>query len=403
MKRFNTFCFLDSNQYLHREKTHELLVAAGSVRKFESSASDALKKLQEFIDEKKCWLFGHLAYDLQTSEHFKPSEKDDKLKFADACFFEPEIVLQIKDRHLTINASNPDQIFENILAADPSDGYSITVSKTIRNKIDHAEYIDIIKKLQQHIHRGDCYEINFCQEFFAEGVQVDAFALYEGLNAVSPNPFSALYRVDEKWLVCASPERFLQKRGHNIISQPIKGTLPRVAATEEGLAAEQQELLKSAKERAENVMVVDLVRNDLSRVCKQGSVEVDELFGVYSFPQVHQMISTVSGRLKEDISFEDIINATFPMGSMTGAPKIRVMELIDAYEKSNRGLFSGTVGYLTPEGDFDLNVVIRSLMYNQSTSYLSFQAGSGITIYADAEKEWEECMVKAKAIKKILS
>ena len=178
--------------------------------------------------------------------------------------------------------------------------------------------------------------------------------------------------------------------------------MPRVTKTEEGLKEEQLQLLNSAKEKAENVMVVDLVRNDLSRVCRQGTVNVDELFGIYSFPQVHQMISTVSGELKDDVNFEAIINATFPMGSMTGAPKIRVMQLIDQYEKSHRGIFSGTVGYINPDGDFDFNVVIRSLMYNQSTKYLSFQAGSGITIYADAEKEWEECLVKAKAIKEIL-
>jgi para-aminobenzoate synthetase component I len=149
-------------------------------------------------------------------------------------------------------------------------------------------------------------------------------------------------------------------------------------------------------------MVVDLMRNDLSKICRPGSVRVDELFGVYSFPQVHQLISTISGTLEKDTSFVNIIEATFPMGSMTGAPKQRVLQLIEQYEPTSRGIFSGAVGYITPVGDFDLNVVIRSLMYNETTKYLSYQVGSGITFYSDAAQEWEECLLKASAIKKVL-
>jgi para-aminobenzoate synthetase component 1 len=150
-------------------------------------------------------------------------------------------------------------------------------------------------------------------------------------------------------------------------------------------------------------MIVDLVRNDLSKICSAASVKVEELFGIYSFPQVHQMISTVSGQLRSDIHFIEAIKATFPMGSMTGAPKKRVMELIEQYEQTRRGIFSGAVGYITPEGDFDFNVVIRSIMYNAASKYLSFQAGSAITFYSDPEKEYEECLLKAAAIKKVLS
>ncbi|MGZ3851130.1 MAG: chorismate-binding protein, partial [Flavisolibacter sp.] len=161
-------------------------------------------------------------------------------------------------------------------------------------------------------------------------------------------------------------------------------------------------LRNSQKDQSENVMVVDLVRNDLARICREASVKVEELFGIYSFPQVHQMISTVSGRLKEGTGFSRILEATFPMGSMTGAPKHRVMELIDAYEERARGIFSGSVGYVSPEGDFDFNVVIRSIMYNARDHYLSYQVGSGITFYSEPEKEWEECLLKAAAIKKVL-
>jgi para-aminobenzoate synthetase component 1 len=206
----------------------------------------------------------------------------------------------------------------------------------------------------------------------------------------------------DKYLICASPERFLKKTGNKIISQPMKGTARRDlqdAAMDEQL---KQTLFLDAKERSENVMVVDLVRNDLSKICTDGTVQVDELFGVYTFPQVHQMVSTVSGELKADVSFSDIIDASFPMGSMTGAPKYRVMQLIDEYEPIGRGLFSGSVGYIDPEGNFDFNVIIRSIFYNSSTNTLSYYAGSAITFYSDAVKEWEECLLKAEAIKKVL-
>jgi para-aminobenzoate synthetase component I len=231
---------------------------------------------------------------------------------------------------------------------------------------------------------------------------IDPVAVYKKLSKVSPSPFSALYKLHDKWLICASPERFLKKQGNNILSQPIKGTAKRITGNGQEDERNRQQLLHSAKDRSENVMVVDLVRNDLARVCKEGTVKVDELYGIYSFPQVHQMISTVSGELKENISFTEIINATFPMGSMTGAPKKRVMELIEQYEKTKRGIFSGAVGYISPKDDFDFNVVIRSIMYNATSKYLSFQTGSGIIFYSDPEKEWEECMLKAEAIRKVL-
>jgi para-aminobenzoate synthetase component 1 len=165
----------------------------------------------------------------------------------------------------------------------------------------------------------------------------------------------------------------------------------------------RNELRNSGKDRSENVMVVDLVRNDLSKVCTEGSVQTDELFGIYSFPQVHQMISTISGQLKPGVSFTDILKASFPMGSMTGAPKRRVMQLIEQYEKTKRGIYSGAVGYIDPQGDFDFNVVIRSILYNATDRYLSYQVGGGITAYSEAEKEYEECLLKAAAISQVLT
>ncbi|HMG82080.1 MAG TPA: anthranilate synthase component I family protein, partial [Ferruginibacter sp.] len=247
-----------------------------------------------------------------------------------------------------------------------------------------------------------CYELNFCQEFYAEPASIDPIAVYQQLTKLSPNPFAALYKLNDRYCLCASPERYLKKMGETVISQPIKGTAKRDLANKLLDEERKTSLLNSNKERSENVMVVDLVRNDLSKICQEGSVKVDELFGIYSFPQVHQMISTVSGRLQNDIHWVDAIKATFPMGSMTGAPKKRVMELIEKYEQTKRGLFSGSIGYINPEGDFDFNVVIRSILYNSNTQYLSFQTGGAITFYSNAAEEYEESLLKAEAIKTVL-
>ena len=277
------------------------------------------------------------------------------------------------------------------------------VSLEIKGLLSKEEYIGKINKLKWHIQRGDCYEINFCQEFYAENAEIEPHRVFSELMKVSPNPFSAFYRLNDKYLLCASPERFLLKKNNQLVSQPIKGTMKRNLQDRRVDEALKKELRESPKEQSENVMVVDLVRNDLSRICEEGSVKVEELFGIYSFPQVHQMISTITGDLKKDMGLLQILNAVFPMGSMTGAPKHRVMELIDEYESQSRGIFSGSVGYISSEGDFDFNVVIRSIMYNSSEKYLSYQVGSGITFYSNAENEWEECLLKAEAIKKVLA
>jgi para-aminobenzoate synthetase component 1 len=304
---------------------------------------------------------------------------------------------------MIIEADNPQEIYNVIISLPLTGKKQLQGTPVIQKRIQKEEYLSTIGQLQKHILRGDCYEINFCQEFYAEKIIIDPVIVYQKLTSVSPNPFSALYRVNDKWLICASPERFLKKQGNRILSQPIKGTSKRITDNKLQDEKSKERLLHSNKDRSENVMVVDLVRNDLAKICKEGTVQVDELYGIYSFPQVHQMISTISGELKKNISFTEMIRATFPMGSMTGAPKKRVMQLIEQYEKTKRGIFSGALGYISPGGDFDFNVVIRSIMYNASSGYLSFQAGSGITFYSDPEKEWEECMLKAEAIKTVLS
>lgn len=396
-KQFNIFCFLDNQQYTIEPHQYECLLAAGVASFIETSD---VKKLDSFFEQHSSkWIFGHLSYDLKNALHF-PSQKKNRIGFPGTYFFVPEVVFVIKTNNLVIIADNPDEMYQAI-AQQPLVEGEVSSVLTIQQGLTREKYIEKIKSLQAHILRGDCYEINFCQEFFSDTATIDPFTVFQRLMDVSPNPFSAFYRLRDKYLLCASPERFLAKRGNKIISQPIKGTIKRDQnKTKDDRLKE--ELRNSQKDQSENVMVVDLVRNDLGRICKNESVKVDELFGIYSYPQVHQMISTVSGELRNKIKFSEILQAGFPMGSMTGAPKHRVMELIDEYEEQSRGIFSGSVGYIDPNGDFDFNVVIRSIMYNASEKYLSYQVGGGITFYSDPEKEWEECLLKAEAINRVL-
>ena len=396
--RFNIFCFLDNQQYSIQPQQYESLLAAGS---FHHISSDNIKDLDKFLTNQKTWIFGHLSYELKNSIHHLHSIKKDKIGFPVFYFFVPEFLLQIKGENLIIDGGDCEKIYHEIVDQKIESHPSSSIS--IQQRLTKEQYIQKIQKLQQHIIRGDCYEINFCQEFFAENAFINPIETFQNLVAISPNPFSALYKLDDRFLICASPERFIAKTGHRIFSQPMKGTSKRNMVQEKEDTELKEALRQSPKEQSENVMVVDMVRNDLTKVCLDGSVKVDELFGVYTYPQVHQMISTISGELKPEVKFSDIIEATFPMGSMTGAPKYRVMQMIDQYEASARGIFSGSVGYIAPNSDFDFNVVIRSIMYNSSKKYLSYQLGSGITFYSDPEKEWEECMLKGEAIKKVLT
>ena len=396
LETFSTFCFLDNHQYNYLPHQYDCLVAAGIETFIEGENLDLL---ETFIADKP-WVFGHLGYHLSAAIH-QLAFKKDKVGFAPYYFFAPSVVLEIEKNTVRIEAEDPENIFTTICQTaivKPGKGNMITVQPVL----DKKNYVKKIKALQQHILRGDCYEINFCQEFFATAAQLNPFTTYQNLAAVSPNPFSAFYRVRDQFLLCASPERFITKQGGRIFSQPMKGTAKRDLLNEKRDEELKGQLKNSPKDQAENVMVVDLVRNDLTRICEAASVQVDELFGVYSYPQVHQMVSTISGQLAPPYSFSHIIKATFPMGSMTGAPKRRVMQLIEQYEPSARGIFSGAVGYINPAKDFDFNVVIRSIMYNSATRYLSYQVGSGITFYSQPEQEWEECLLKASAIKQVL-
>jgi len=401
--RFNICCFLDDHDYRQRGNRFDCILAADSVESMEAVPGKAFETLQLFHGKHSDWLFGHLSFELKAETEGVVSRHSESIGFPDIHFYIPRYVLQINDFSLTIGTIVDDhnEVFNQIINCKVAFGDKQNQHPAITPRQSKEQYIDSVNALKQHILRGDCYELNYCQEFYCQPCFINPLQLFTSLQQVSPAPFSAYYRMNDLYCLSASPERYLQKKGTRIMSQPIKGTRKRMIHEHDDKQI-IAELLDSEKERAENVMVVDLVRNDISKICREGTVQVDELFAIYSFPQVHQMISTISGELADDHTWCDAIAATFPMGSMTGAPKRRVLELIDRYEASSRGLYSGAIGYITPEGDFDFNVVIRSVLYNANTHYLNYHAGSAITFKSDAEMEYEECLLKAAFIRNVL-
>lgn len=395
--------FLDSNQYTHTVGTYECICAVGAVEQIMEDDGN-LTQLNQHFELNKDWLFGNINYDFKNKLEHLSSEHKAHFAFPDFHFFQPDIVCYIRRNQLTLVieslSHSPETVFSQIVSMD-FDKQTKSIEKiSFEKRLKREDYLEIVQKLKRHIVEGDCYEINFCNENYTTHASIHPLQVFNQLNSHSKAPFAAYYKLNEQYLMCASPERFLHKTGNRIIAQPIKGTAPRL---DDFNVDEQQKanLLHSIKERAENVMIVDLMRNDLARFCELDSIQVDELFGIYSFPNVHQMISTISGQLKADLSVIDVLRLSFPMGSMTGAPKIIVMKLIELYEKARRELFSGTVGYISPQGDFDFNVVIRSLMYNSTTKYLSFQSGGAITYDSVPEEEWEETLLKAAAIERL--
>ncbi len=370
----------------------------------EKGAFDALKR---FWDRHQDWLFGYLTYDLKNDVESLHSTQFDGLGFPVLHFVRPRLVFEISKEELLIwydpdhdNPTSVQQVLARIRAFRAAESPPIhPIDLTPRES--RSSYLAKLQTILKHIHRGDIYELNFCQEFYAENVLLEPCPVYEALNRCTKAPFSCYLQSGPYYLLSASPERFLRKQENRLISQPIKGTIRR------GVTPAEDEILRNRlrndpKERSENVMIVDLVRNDLSKTATKGSVKVEELFGIYSFETVHQMISTVTSELRPDVHFIDALKAAFPMGSMTGAPKIKAMELIGQYESTRRGLYSGAVGYFTPNGDFDFNVIIRSILYNALNGYLSVMAGGAITAASDPKKEYEESLLKAAAMKTTL-
>lgn len=395
--QFKYSSILSSNQYKDKFGKYELLAAFGAVRLIESSTT-SFDQLQKAIEDSPSWLFGHLSYDLKNELEELESNHQDNFEFENLSFFEPEFLFVQKQGdlvisiyvHETANQTLLDHVFES--QVKPLNEFPFLEPKMTKD-----EYLEAIQKLKGEIQYGNIYEINYCQEFYTQAPKFHPQRAYLKLLNQSKTPFSAFYQCDKNYLLCASPERYIAKRSQEIISQPIKGTAKR-GLTELEDDEIKESLRKDLKEQTENVMIVDLVRNDLSITAKRGSVEVEELFGVYTFPQVHQLISTIKSKLELGTHFVEVLKHSFPMGSMTGAPKISAMKIAEQHEKSRRGLYSGSVGYICPNGDFDFNVVIRSLIYHESTNYLSLSVGGAITNLADSEAEYNECLLKAKAI-----
>ena len=334
------------------------------------------------------------------------SNNHDGLEFPDMFFFQPKKLFLLKGNELEIHYLRlcDDEIesdFEEILQC--SEMHSVFQSSVeVQQRISKEDYLSKVSKFLEHIQRGDIYEANFCMEFYADNSQINPLELYQKLNALSEPPFAVYFKNKQQYLLSASPERYLKKEGTKVISQPIKGTAKRFIDKDLDNNSKFQ-LSEDPKERSENIMIVDLVRNDLSKTATKGSVKVEELCKIYSFQQVHQMISTVVSEVEHSTSPIEILRTTFPMGSMTGAPKISAMNIIESLEETKRGLYSGAVGYFTPNGDFDFNVVIRSILYNAQNQYVSFSVGSAITSLSNPENEYEECLLKAKAMFAVLS
>jgi len=397
---FDVCCCLDSNSFNDPYSKFDLLLAVGVVDQVVAATGSAFDQLDKFRTTHPGWLLGFLTYDLKNEIENLSSTNIDCLQFPDLYFFAPEHLILISNNEVEIISADADQILAGIDSQRLSEHPAGDIH--LQSRFSRNEYISTVNKIKDHINRGDIYVTNFCQEFFAEGAVIDPLNTFLKLNSISPNPFSAFFKLNDKYIIAASPERFMAKRGNKLISQPIKGTSKRYDNMNEDELSKKK-LRAHPKELQENVMIVDLVRNDLTRSAIPGTVKTEELFGIYSFKQVHQMISTVVCEKNEGISEVQTIKNTFPMGSMTGAPKISAMQLMEQYERTKRGVYSGAIGYFAPDGDFDFNVVIRTLLYNQTEKYLSFQVGSAITFHAEPEKEYEECLLKAEAILQVLN
>jgi para-aminobenzoate synthetase component 1 len=405
-QQYEDIVWLDSNSYERQNyPEYEAILAVDAFTSLKTDYQGAFDQLEEYQSTTKDWIFGYLSYDLKNDNERLTSKNDDSLDFADLYFFQPKKVFLLKGgtlemHYLGMVDDEIEEDFKEIINGVNYEPYIPGDPLSIKLKIHKEAYKEKVREMLAHIHRGDIYEANMCQEFYATGT-IAPLETYERLNAISTPPFATYLRMEDQYLLSATPERYIKKIGEKIVTQPIKGTARRSDNKEEDYAFAKA-LQQNPKERSENIMIVDLVRNDLSRTARRGSVVVEELCEVYPFKQVHQMISTVTSQLAVGISPVDVIRSTFPMGSMTGAPKLRAMQIIESLEESKRGLYSGSVGYFTPAGDFDFNVVIRSILYNAEKQYISYSVGGAITAGSDPDSEYEECLLKAKAMRAVL-
>jgi len=405
--------WMDSNDYHEAYSSFDAVLAVDAMTCIQTDFQEAFLKLKEYQTHTKDWIFGYLSYDLKNAIEDLKSENFDGLHFPELYFFQPKKLFLFKGdtvemHYLNVVADDMDDDLNNIchcepvLSAESDEERSNFLNEiVIKPRISKTDYLSKVNTMLEHIYHGDIYEANFCQEFYIENTQINPLETYWKLNSISKPPFATFIKLNDKYLLSASPERYLKKTGTKIISQPIKGTAKRSKDSVEDKRLKEQ-LAIDEKERSENIMIVDLVRNDLSKTAKKGTVKVVELCQVYTFPQVHQMISTISSEIEETEHPVHVLESTFPMGSMTGAPKISAMKIIETLEETKRGVYSGAVGYFTPDSNFDFNVVIRSILYNHSQQYVSFSVGSAITAKSNPLKEYEECLIKAKAMREVL-
>ena len=406
-QQFETALWLDSNNYQQQYSSFDSALALEEFTSIKTDYTNAFDKLKEYQTITKDYIFGYISYDVKNDVERLSSNNYDGLNFADLYFFQPQKLIFIKGKNIEFHylkmvADEIESDFNTICATKITTIPSASDEKIkIKLRIHKDEYYSKVNTILDHIKRGDLYEANFCQEFYAENASINPVEVYKHLNDISEPPFASFLKMDHQYALCASPERYLKKQGLKIISQPIKGTAKRlISAIDDDKIATN--LSRDIKERAENVMIVDLVRNDLSKTAKIATVKVEELCKVYSFKQVHQMVSTVVSEIDTTTHPIETLRSTFPMGSMTGAPKVSAMKIIEKLEETKRGLYSGTIGYFTPENDFDFNVVIRSILYNEEKKYISYSVGGAITEKSIVEKEYEECLLKAKAMKYVL-
>ncbi|WP_033962219.1 aminodeoxychorismate synthase component I [Psychroserpens jangbogonensis] len=408
-QQYDEVIWLDSNNYKQKYSSYDAVLAVEAFTSIQTDYNDAFGQVKEYQSITKDWLFGYLSYDLKNDVEELSSNNFDGLHFPELCFFQPKKLFFLKGNTLETHYLNfvSDEVDDDLKSILQTVAIEDVESKQNGNDIKiklrthKDEYFNKVNAVLNHIHRGDIYEANFCQEFYAEQTTINPIEIYNNLNRISKPPFASFIKLYDKYLLSASPERYIKKDGNKITSQPIKGTAKRSLNKLEDDKL-KKELSEDIKERSENVMIVDLVRNDLSKTAAKGSVKVEELCKVYSFDQVHQMISTVTSQIDDATHPVDVIKSTFPMGSMTGAPKISAMKIIEQLEVSKRGLYSGAVGYFTPDNNFDFNVVIRSILYNESEKYVSYSVGGAITAKSDPLKEYEECLLKAKAMREVL-
>lgn len=376
----------------YRPNSSQAIIGLGAKEVVQLRGKNYKSQFEALENSGKLWM-GFLSYELKNEFEHLSSQRPHPMDFPDACFFVPNVILQRTGEQWSVVEDHTD--------FDWHSASKNTVEQPIsfdwKSQITKTQYLKDVEKLLGHIRRGDIYEINYCQSFISPLTNIPGWHTFQRLNKKTDAPYAAYLSLNGYRFLCASPELFLRKEGTKLYSSPIKGTKRR------GNSIEEDNLLKSAlkndvKERGENVMIVDLVRNDLSRIAEKNSVEVEELFEVYSFQTVHHMISTISCTKRQDATLYDVLKATFPMGSMTGAPKISAMKLADELEFTGRGAYSGSIGCIFPNGDYEFNVIIRTIMVDVNKKLAVYHVGGAITALCDPEQEFEETMLKGKAL-----